>query len=221
MDRDLELLIRRATPLIFGIFSHMNDRDGKRVVRVGGSGIFIAPFQAFTARHVCRDLYRIDPDRFDDLNKRTQGYFELPHSSGLFQVCEGPGSSARSAIWAVSRTWDPVVTDICFMEVSADSGGALEMQFRMPTRFFDWSLLPPPVGSHVVMLGFPKTEIKISGDTWKIAVRYVIQEGRVIDVSSRSAIAACTASRASPSISLSIQASVVVQCSAMLGSAVL
>jgi hypothetical protein len=67
MDRDTELLIRRATPLVFGTFSHMDNQDGRRSVRVGGSGIFVAPFQRLTARHVCRDLWRIDPNRSDDL----------------------------------------------------------------------------------------------------------------------------------------------------------
>jgi len=182
MEREVELLIKQATPLVFGIFSHMDDQAGRRVVRVGGSGVFVAPFQALTARHVCRDLWRIDPERFDDLDKRTRGYFEPPHSSGLFQVSEGSHGSVRSAFWAVNRTWDPVFTDICFMEVSADSGAALEMQFGMPTRFFEWSLLPPPVGSHVVVLGFPKTEIEIWGELWKINVKYVMQEGTVADV---------------------------------------
>lgn len=182
MDRDTELLIRRATPLVFGIFSHMDNQDGRRIVRVGGSGIFVAPFQGLTARHVCRDLWRIDPNRSDDLDKRARGYFEASHSSGLFQVCEGSRGFWRPAMWGVNRNWDPVFTDISFLEVSADSGAAVERQFRMPTRFFDWSLLPPPVGSHVVMLGFPKTEINISGELWNIDVKYVMQEGTVTDV---------------------------------------
>ena len=181
MEREVELLIQRATPLVFGIFSHMNDQGGKSVVRVSGSGIFVAPFQALTARHVGRDLLRIDPDRFDDLDKRTHGYFELPHSLGVFQVLEGHGGSPRKAFWAVNRVWDPVFTDICFMEVSAHSGEACGMQFGMPTRFFEWSLLPPPRASHVVVLGFPKTEI-ISVEPLKFDVKYLMQEGTVTDV---------------------------------------
>jgi hypothetical protein len=182
MDRDLELMIRQATPLVFGIFSHMNDQCGNRICRLSGSGIFILPFQALTARHVCRDLNKIDPGRSDELDKRTHGYFELQHSVGLFQVPEVSGPCAPSAIWAVNRTWDPVLTDICFMEVSADSGAAVDMQFKMPARFFEWSLLPPTVGSHVVALGYPKCDIKISGESWNITRRYEMREGTVIEV---------------------------------------
>jgi hypothetical protein len=182
MNRDTELLIRRATPLVFGVFGHVDDPEGTRIVRVGGSGIFIAPFQTLTARHVCRDLFRTGSNRFDDLDTRTEGYFELPHSSALFQVCEPFGPAPRSAIWQVHRTWDPIVTDICYMEVSAEGGEAVGMQFQMPTRFFEWSLLPPPIGSHVAMLGFPKTEIKISGGLMNIGVSYVLQVGAVTDV---------------------------------------
>ena len=166
---------------MFGVFGHRQAADGTRTVVVGGSGIFIAPFQTLTARHVCLDLFRTDAYRYDDLRKRTRGYFELPHSSALFQVCEPFGPSPRSAIWQVNRTWDPVITDICYMEVSADGGESTELQFHMPPRFFEWSLLPPPVGSRVVMLGFPKTEIKISGDLMNTDYVYAKQEGQVTD----------------------------------------
>jgi hypothetical protein len=182
LERDIELLIRRATPLVFGIFSHMNDQDGNRIVRVGGSGVFISPFQALTAGHVGRDLCRIDACWSDDLDRRGHGYSELQHSVGLFQVPDIYGPSAPSAIWAVNRTWDPVITDICFMEVSAEGGAAAGMQFEMPTRFFEWSLLPPPVGSPVVILGFPNNDIKVCGVVWEIGVRYEMREGTVTEV---------------------------------------
>ncbi len=80
MDRQVELLVLRATPLVFGIVRHVPRESGEAIVRVGGSGIFVAPFQALTGRNVARDLFRTDPARADDLNRRTAGYFELPHS---------------------------------------------------------------------------------------------------------------------------------------------
>src|SRR5262245_1646626 len=77
MERDTEILIQRAPALVFCIFGHFDGLDGRRIVRVGGSGMFIAPFQALTARHVCRDLFRTDSNRADDLYRRTSGYLNF------------------------------------------------------------------------------------------------------------------------------------------------
>jgi hypothetical protein len=208
MDRDFEVLALRATRVIFGVFGHLDDVSGNRTARVGGSGIIGAPFQALTARHVCRDLFRTDPGRFDDLDRRNRGYFALPHSA-LFQVVDV--RDMRSVIWSVTRTWDPVFNDICFMEVALDDLASSEKQVEMPTRFFEWSLEPPPPGEQVVMLGFPGTEITISGDRWNIKCQCVSQRGQVADVYSEKRDAACILFLALQSISRSIPVSVVGQ----------
>ena len=182
MDRDVELLIHRATPLIFGIFGYAEDDQGAKTARGGGSGIFIAPFQALTARHVCRDLFWTIPDRFDDLYKKSKGYFWLPHSAGLFQIVDG----RDVALWGVTRTWDPRVTDISLIEVSADSGAAIDRQHEMPTRFFEWSLLPPPVGSPVLMLGFPGSAVTfLPEEKMNVNCSFVLQSGTVKEVFAR------------------------------------
>src|SRR5216683_2314856 len=132
MSREIDLLVERAAALVFGVFGYVDDLSGSRVVRFGGSGIFVAPFQALTARHVCRDLFRTDENRADDLERRTSGYFELPHSSALFQVCDPFGRKPRTAVWHVDRTWDPIFTDICYMQVSAEGDEAAGRQAQMP-----------------------------------------------------------------------------------------
>lgn len=187
MSRDLELLILRATPLVFGIFGQIEGPDGERIVRVGGSGIFIAPFQALTARHVTRDLFRTDSMAEDNLNRRVRAaeinaqtdYFELPHSSVLFQPkFEKP---PRILLWHVRYTWDSNITDISLMEVFTEGGEAAGMENKM-TGFFEWSLLPPPVGSHVTMLGYPQAEIKANGDLLNLNLLLVEQSGQVTEV---------------------------------------
>jgi hypothetical protein len=60
MDREEELFIQRARPLVFGIFGQAERGPDQQEVRVGGSGLFIAPFQTLTARHVNRDLLRVN-----------------------------------------------------------------------------------------------------------------------------------------------------------------
>lgn len=187
MNRELELLIIRASRLIFGVFSQIERSDGEREARFGGSGIFVAPFQALTARHVTRDLFRVDTTRVDELNRRVRSaevdarrfYAQLAHSSALFQAKFE--RRPRALIWHVHRTRDSILTDISFMEVNVEGDEAAGMQHQM-TGFFEWALLPPPVGSHVVMLGYPQASIRTEGDWLNLDLKYVMQEGEVTDI---------------------------------------
>jgi hypothetical protein len=67
------------------------------------------------------------------------------------------------------------------MEVFAHEDEAAGMERQM-AGFFDWALVPPPVGSHVVMLGYPKTDIAPIGNLMNINLNYVLEEGEVSDV---------------------------------------
>src|ERR1700682_487769 len=117
---DLEVLAERYARLVFGIFGHGDGEDGQIVVRVGGSGIFVAPCTAITARHVVRDLFNTNPVRADELRRKTEGYGILPHWSGLFQIGGFRDQDAPPALWGVTRVWDPDVTDICLVEAAPD-----------------------------------------------------------------------------------------------------
>src|SRR5712691_8769498 len=118
MNRDLELLARRALPLTFAVFGHVNDANGNRVVRVGGSGIFVAPFLAISARHVTRDLIQLD---WRGERPLKEGYFETEYTADLFQALD-LSPEPRHAVWEVDRTWDTPVTDISLMQVAAEGG---------------------------------------------------------------------------------------------------
>lgn len=105
----------------------------------------------------------------------------MPHSSNLFQAHDPFGRTPSPLFWSVRRTWDPVFTDICFMEVFAHEDEAAGMERRM-SGFFDWALVPPPVGSDVVMLGYPKTDIATNGDLMNLGLNYRLEEGPITDV---------------------------------------
>jgi hypothetical protein len=62
MNREEEM-IQCAMPLVFGIFGQTERAPDQREVPFGGSGLFIAPFQTLTARHVNQDLLRMNPER--------------------------------------------------------------------------------------------------------------------------------------------------------------
>jgi hypothetical protein len=169
------------------VCGQIEDEDGKRITRVGGSGIFIAPFQALTARHVTHELFNTDPMRGDDLKMRVRNaqedkgsvYFETPHSSILYQAMFT--TPPRPLLWHVRHTWDSSVTDISLMEVFAEGDEAAGMEHKM-TGFFELALLPPPVGAHVIMLGYPLANIESNNGLMKLDLKYVSQEGEVTDV---------------------------------------
>jgi hypothetical protein len=56
------------------------------------------------------------------------------------------------------------------------------MEGQMPTRYFEWALLPPPIGAQVLMLGYPKTDIIPFEDLLNVESNFVPQIGRVSKV---------------------------------------
>lgn len=181
MDRELEILANRTTALLAGLCGFIDDEGGQQIVRVGGSAIFVAPYQALTARHVCRDLFRTDANWSDMLHRKTEGYFYLPHGAAMFQIASR-GSDTGSVMWSVTRTWDPGSTDICFMEAALDREASSVKDLAMPTSFFEWALEPPAIGEQVVMLGFPATGVTTAGGRWNIKTTCVAQQAFVVDV---------------------------------------
>jgi hypothetical protein len=54
-------------------------------------------------------------------------------------------------------------SDITLLQISAESEVAKKVQLEMPTKFFVWRLLPPPIGSVVWAIGFPQMELRPDG----------------------------------------------------------
>lgn len=179
---DLEVMAERFAPLVFGIFGHGDDDAGSVVTRVGGSGVFVAPCYAITARHVVRDLFNTNPARADDLRRKTSGYEYLPHWSGLFQVSEVRNPAAPPALWGVTRMWDATVTDICLLEAAPDGELATQRMNASRTSFAEWSLLPPPVGALVEMVGFPSSRVTLSEGSSRFAFPFTVQRAWVHEV---------------------------------------
>jgi hypothetical protein len=179
LDTDGQFVVRRAIPLIFGVFGGRIDSDGRRITRVGGSGTFVAPFVGLTAGHVSKDLLKLGW-RGERPPTRTTS-FKTEYSSGLFQFAD-VARPTETGMWQVSASWTPVVTDISMLQVSAFAESALDFQSKKLT-YFDWALLPPPKGTEVLMLGFPETEIEPGGgDAVHIQSHIVLQVGKVLEV---------------------------------------
>jgi hypothetical protein len=80
--------------------------------------------------------------------------------------------------------WDSNVTDVSLLEVFAEGDEAAGMEHQM-TGFFEWSLLPPPIGTHVIMLGYPQANITSKDGLMKLDLSLVLGEGEVTDIYER------------------------------------
>ena len=61
MDRDTKILLARATSVATCVVGQLAEANDKRQIRVGGSGVLIAPYLVLTAKHVMEDLRRLYP----------------------------------------------------------------------------------------------------------------------------------------------------------------
>lgn len=168
-DQNTKRLVHRATPLTFGIFGTMGDES-----REGGSGIFVAPFLAITARHVTDDLYRLA-----DREPPRQSH-QSQHAGHLFQVLDwvDPNVGAKT-LWHVDRTWRSPHTDITLLQASAEN--EIAKQLEQPS-FFEWCLYPPPIGSMVISIGFPLQSVKAGGRHVDITTPFHVRALCVTDI---------------------------------------
>lgn len=172
MSRDEEIVLDRALGLIFGLAAQAENPDGSRRGRSGGSGIFVAPYLAVTARHVVRDFWRINELRPRD----RPGYFETPHGAFGFQV--NP-KTRDHGLWVVDRGWEPTWTDISMLQLSPELNGFPTGRPPTNSGHFPWSLLPPPIGAQVTMVGYPKSQVEFIGASVSVDFTCVVQRGRV------------------------------------------
>lgn len=155
MSRELELLFQKSASLLFEMVAFRDGPNDTIVRRPVGSGIFFAPCQALTAKHVVSDMHNVSPDWADYVRRQTDGYRWLPYFGSASQIVDltNPGASAD---WGVTNIWPSSLSDIATLQLAPIDDSAREMMDRMRPLFPKWSLLPPPVGSTVVLCGQPR-----------------------------------------------------------------
>src|SRR5438046_990311 len=113
----MTVLLDQVAPLTFGIGATVGTPPDMQVM-AAGSGVFIAPFLAITARHVSRALF--------DLEGGDPGFsaevHQAQHAPFLFQILKPSDRLSPNAMWHVDQSRDFVHTDLCFMQVSAEDG---------------------------------------------------------------------------------------------------
>ena len=68
--REPELLAEKCTALTFELVGLYEEGDERRRTQSSGSGIFVAPCQALTAKHVVSDLHNVNPAWADEVRRR-------------------------------------------------------------------------------------------------------------------------------------------------------
>jgi len=177
MSQDLQALFERCASLVFDLEAFV-DTPGELLRRPVGSGIFIAACQALTARHVVTDMHNVNPGRADNLRRR-QGYHLLPYHGSASQIVDVTNPN-RSAEWGLTNVWPDSLTDIATLQFAPIDANAVEMMNRMSSLFPKWSLLPPPSGASVAMLGQPRDQVSPS-PTASHTLTYLGQPGIVME----------------------------------------
>ena len=155
MSRELEILFERSASLLFELQAFRDGQSGSIIRRPVGSGMFFAGCQGLTARHVVTDMHNVNPGWADHMRRQAEGFRLLPYWGSASQLVDLKDTS-QSADWGLTNIWLNPVTDIAILQLAPIDENAKENLSRMRPLFPKWSLLPPPVGTSVVVCGQPR-----------------------------------------------------------------
>jgi hypothetical protein len=162
--------VARLAPLVFGHYAWIEGEIA--VAKRGGTGIFAAPRLGLSARHVSQSYEQLD-DQFDALRRRMTIFDSkykhrlvdmTKYSTLVYQLPPGydsPGMANGPLMYPSPNAADSAVdvdlsspdTDITTFRTHPVSPGAGENEKSQ--RFFEWQMLPPPIGAQVRIFGLP------------------------------------------------------------------
>jgi hypothetical protein len=181
MDRrELEILFERNASLVCEFEAFRDKPDGGILRRSVGSGMFIAPCQVLTAKHVVMDMHNVNAGWADDLRREGSRYRMLPYFASASQIADINHPNNNSVDWGLTNVWPNSVTDLALVQVAPIDDHAVQMMNRMRPLFPVWSLLPPPVDETVVMFGQPRDQAPPSTDV-SDTLTYRGQPARVVE----------------------------------------
>ena len=129
------------------------------------------------------DMHRVNQGWADDLIRDSSRYRMLPYHGSASQIVDLKNPE-QSADWAFTNIWVNPVTDIATLQLAPTDAPAVEMMNRMRPLFPMWSLLPPPVGAAVVLMGQPR-DLPPPGTALSSHLTYTAQPAYVIEVHER------------------------------------
>lgn len=173
-----ERLFLRAASLVCGIFGQTPGAPSERRTRVGGSALLVAPYLALTAKHVLQDLRKLHERPRPEPPGEISDYGAI-----LFQVNPFHQELA-SGLWKADSKWELPWSDLGLLQVSPDAGGFPDGKVIVPASYFPWSVLPPPVGERVLMMGYPTTGATFIEGRLNVNIRFVLQGATVVAIHS-------------------------------------
>ncbi|HVT05228.1 MAG TPA: hypothetical protein VHL58_17835 [Thermoanaerobaculia bacterium] len=190
--------VARLAPLVFGHYAWIEGEIA--VAKRAGTGIFVAPRLGLSAAHVSRSYQQLD-DQFDAIRRRMTVFdSKYKHrlvdntrfSTQVYQLPPGydrPGMATTPLMWPSPDAADSAVdvdlsspdTDITTLRTHPISPGAGENEKLQ--RFFEWQMLPPPVGEQVFIFGLPGRVIMNHGERHTVGFWVKGDVARVVGVS--------------------------------------
>jgi hypothetical protein len=162
LSKEDRRMFELVAPLAFGHYAWVRDRV-QAPVEEAGSGILVAPRLGLSAAHVSRGFERLDERieaarrRFGPLEPQYARHpIEPEYSTMVFQI---PEAEDQRVEWAVDVDWQSPDTDITTLQVLPESEVA-KARDTAGLTYFDWQLLPPPVGATVRIYGWPRPKIE-------------------------------------------------------------
>lgn len=162
------LLNNRVMPVLFGHYAWLKEWQTEERVKVdeAGSGIFVAPGVALTARHVSHGFEKLD-ERIEASKRRTSVFVDqyavrpvITQYSGLLYQAPTARTPTPDQVryWGVLSDWSSPDTDITVLHAEPISVAAKEAVCE-GIKPLEWQLAPPARGCRVDIYGFPKPKI--------------------------------------------------------------
>lgn len=98
---------------------------------------------------------------------------------GLTSLLDPTRPDTERGLWHADQSRNFLHTDLCLMQVSAEDGAALAMQYEKAQRFCEIKLLPPPVGAVVQAVGYPRHSVRTDGTHLYLDVPATVSQGTV------------------------------------------
>jgi hypothetical protein len=154
------------TEFVVQITSNLDGED----LYASGTGVIVAPFLAFAARHVLEEHWERHHNEALPLSGESAGRFS-------FVLAQLVGESLH--LWTVTRLWAAPHTDIVALRLTPYSEGANTYKFR----HLRLDLMPPSVGEPIHAFGYSESRIGATAPKeFTLAQRPVTTHGRVMEV---------------------------------------